>query len=100
MGLLECLRLAMAVTPRLSWNLRVTPEDQELIDRTVSASGLTRTDVVLKAARAAAQELLVEQAWSAVSPEPFEAFRRQLDAPPDPSERLRRTLAAPRPWQA
>jgi len=76
----------MAVTPRLSWNLRVSPGDQELIDRAVSASGLTRTDFVLKAARAAAQELLVEQAWSAMDPEAFEAFRRQLDPPANPNE--------------
>jgi uncharacterized protein (DUF1778 family) len=90
----------MAATPRLSWNLRVTPGDQELIDRAVSASGLTRTDFVLQAARAAAQELLVEQSWSAMEPEAFEAFCRQLDAPATPNERLRRTMAAPRPWQA
>ena len=73
---------------------------QELIDRAVNASGLTRTDFVLKAARAAAQDLLVEQAWSAVDPEAFEAFRRQLDAPANPNERVRRTMAAPSPWQA
>ncbi len=90
----------MAVIPRLSWNLRVTPGDQELIDRAVSASGLTRTDFVLQAARAAAQELLVEQAWFAMAPEAYEAFRQQLDAPADPNERLQRTMAAPRPWQA
>ena len=90
----------MATTPRLSWNLRVTPGDQELIDRAVSASGLTRTDFVLQAARAAAQELLVEQAWSAMAPEAYEAFRRQLDAPASPNERLQRTMAASRPWQA
>ena len=90
----------MAATPRLSWNLRVTPGDQELIDRAVSASGLTRTDFVLQAARAAAQELLVEQSWSAMEPEAFETFCRQLDAPATPNERLRRTMAAPRPWQA
>ena len=90
----------MAATPRLSWNLRVTPGDQELIDRAVSASGLTRTDFVLQAARAAAQELLVEQTWSAMEPAAFEAFCRQLDAPGIPNERLRRTMAAPRPWQA
>ena len=48
----------MAINPRLSWNLRVTLGDKELIDRAVNASGLTRTDFVLQAARAAAQELL------------------------------------------
>jgi uncharacterized protein (DUF1778 family) len=63
----------VSTSARLSWNLRVTPEDQALIDRAVSASGLTRTDFVLQAARLADQELL--------------------------NERLRRTMAAPRPWQ-
>ena len=90
----------MAVTPRLSWNLRVTPDDQQLIDRAVSASGLTRTDFVLQAARAAAQQVLVEQAWCSVEPERLAAFQRALDAPAKPNERLRRTMAAPRPWQA
>ena len=90
----------MAVTPRLSWNLRVTPDDQQLIDRAVSASGLTRTDFVLQAARAAAQQVLVEQAWCSVEPERFAAFQRALEAPARPNERLRRTMAAPRPWQA
>lgn len=90
----------MAATPRLSWNLRVSPGDQDLIDRAVQASGLTRTDFVLQAARAAAQNLLVEQTWSALEPQAFEVFRRQLDAPASPNERLQRTMAAPRPWQA
>jgi len=90
----------MAATPRLSWNLRVSPGDQELIDRAVSASGLTRTDFLLQAARSAAQQILVEQAWCAVSPDQLEEFRRELDAPPRPSDRLRRTMTAPRPWQA
>jgi uncharacterized protein (DUF1778 family) len=62
----------MAVTPRLSWTLRVTPSDQEL---------------------------LVEQAWSAMEPEAYEAFCRQLDAPANPNERLQRTMTATRPWQ-
>lgn len=93
-------QLDMAATPRLSWNLRVSPGDQDLIDRAVRASGLTRTDFVLQAARAAAQNLLVEQTWSALEPQAFETFRRQLDAPASPNERLQRTMAASRPWQA
>jgi uncharacterized protein (DUF1778 family) len=78
----------------------VTPDDQQLIDRAVSASGLTRTDFVLQAARAAAQQVLVEQAWCSVEPERFAAFQQALDAPTKPNDRLRRTMAAPRPWQA
>ena len=90
----------MAASARLSWNLRVTPEDQALIDRAVDASGLTRTDFVLQAARLAAQELLIEQTWLSVGAEPFERFAATLDAPPHANERLRRTMAAPRPWQS
>ncbi|MCS5694300.1 DUF1778 domain-containing protein [Cyanobium sp. FGCU-6] len=90
---------AVAATPRLSWNLRVTPDDQALIDRAVHASGLTRTDFVLQAARTAARELLVQQSWQAVSSEQFDQLLGQLDAPPSPSDRLQRTMTAPRPWQ-
>jgi uncharacterized protein (DUF1778 family) len=89
----------VTASARLSWNLRVTPEDQALIDRAVSASGLTRTDFVLQAARLAAQELLIEQTWLSVGAEPFERFAATL-APPHANERLRRTMAAPRPWQS
>ena len=78
----------------------MTPDDQQLIDRAVSASGLTRTDFVLQAARAAARQVLVEQAWCTVEPERFEAFQRALDAPAKPNERLRQTMATTRPWQA
>ena len=99
LGCLKACCSAVAATPRLSWNLRVTPDDQALIDRAVHASGLTRTDFVLQAARSAARELLVQQSWQAVSPEQFEEFLCQLDAPPGPSDRLQRTMTAPRPWQ-
>ena len=64
----------MGVTLRLSWNLRVATGDQKLIDLAVSASGLTRTHFLLQAAGAAAEELLVGQAWSAMAPEAYEAL--------------------------
>jgi uncharacterized protein (DUF1778 family) len=85
-----CGRVA-AATPRHSWNLRVSPDDQTLIDRAVRASGITRTDNVLQAARTAARKLLVQQSWQTVSSEQFDPLLRPLDAPPSPSERLQRT---------
>lgn len=94
-----CAAFAVTASPRLSWNLRVTPEDQALIDRAVSASGLTRTDFVLQAARMAAQELLVEQSWLSVGAEAFERFANAMDASPQANDRLRRTMTAPKPWQ-
>ncbi|MEB3361762.1 MAG: DUF1778 domain-containing protein [Synechococcaceae cyanobacterium] len=59
----EVCSVAKGATLGQSCNLQVSPEDQELIDCAISASGLTRTDFGLQAARAAAQDLLVEQAW-------------------------------------
>ena len=99
LGCKEVCGTAVAATPRLSWNLRVSPDDQALIDRAVRASGLTRTDFVLQAARTAARELLVQQSWQTVSSEQFDQLLRLLDAPPSPSDRLQRTMTAPRPWQ-
>jgi uncharacterized protein (DUF1778 family) len=90
----------MAAGQRQSWNLRVSSADQDLINRAVAASGLTRTDFVLQAARAAARDLLVDQAWLTLTPERFEQFLNSLDAPPHPNERLQRTMAAPRPWES
>ena len=99
LGCKEVCGTAVAATPRLSWNLRVSPDDQALIDRAVRASGLSRTDFVLQAARTAARELLVQQGWQTVSSEQFDQLLRLLDAPPSPSDRLQRTMTAPRPWQ-
>jgi len=79
----------VTASARLSWNLRVTPEDQAVIDRAVSASGLTRTDFVLQPAHLAGQELLIEQTWLSVGAEPFERFAPALDAPMTLAEILR-----------
>lgn len=79
-------------------NLRIKPEDRSLIDRAAQARGKTRTDFVLDAARAAAEEALLDQAVIKVSPEAFAAFLERLDAPPQPNDRLRKTLLSKAPW--
>jgi hypothetical protein len=48
LGWLQVCCSFVAANPRLSWNLRVTPDDQALIDRAVRTSGLTRTDFVFR----------------------------------------------------
>ncbi len=71
----------IADSPRLSWNLHVSPDDQALIDQ-------------------AAAETLVEQTWLQVAPDRLTAFLESLDAPPQPNQRLRTALTAVAPWQA
>jgi uncharacterized protein (DUF1778 family) len=79
-------------------NLRITPDDRELIDRAAKAVGKNRTEFMLDAARNAAQETLLDQLVFKISPKRYAEFVARLDEPPHPNDRLRRTLKTPAPW--
>ncbi|MDR2839396.1 MAG: DUF1778 domain-containing protein [Azonexus sp.] len=83
---------------RETLNLRIKPEERSLIDRAARARGKNRTDFVLDAARAAAEETLLDQAIITASAETWAAFLARLDMPPQPNERLRQTMQAAAPW--
>jgi uncharacterized protein (DUF1778 family) len=80
-------------------NLRIRPEERGLIDRAATITGKTRTDVVLKAARRAAEEALLDHTVLSVSADAYAAFLARLDEPPRPNERLRRTMRIVPPWE-
>ena len=88
-------------TPRKreTLNIRIKPEERSLIDRAAKARGKNRTDFVLEAARAAAEETLLDQTLIAVSPKAYAEFLARLDMPPKPSGRLRKTMQTPAPWE-
>lgn len=79
-------------------NLRIKPEERELIDRAAEVQGKTRTDFILEAARCAAEETLVDRVVLSVNAEAYAEFVVRLDAPPAPNARLRRTMRALMPW--
>jgi uncharacterized protein (DUF1778 family) len=83
---------------RETLNIRIRPEEQNLIDRAAKARGKNRTDFILDAARLAAEEALLDQALITVSPEAYAEFLTRLDMPPHPNERLRKTIQTPAPW--
>ena len=85
-------------TPRETLNLRIPAAERGLIDRAAQASGKTRTDFILSAARRAAEEELLDRTIFVVSPAIYSKFLAMLDAPPRPNERLRRTMQATPPW--
>jgi uncharacterized protein (DUF1778 family) len=87
-----------APSKRETLNIRIKPEERSLIDRAAKARGKNRTDFVLDAARAAAEEALLDQTIIVVSPEAYAAFLARLDMPPQPNERLRRTMRTKAPW--
>ena len=87
-----------ATAKRDTLNLRIKPEVRGLIDRAAKARGKNRTDFILDAARAAAEETLLDQALMAVSPEAYADFVARLDRAPAPNSRLLKTQQMPAPW--
>ena len=83
---------------RESLNIRIKPEERGLIDRAARAKGKNRTDFILDAARAAAEEALLDQTIITTNPEAYAEFLARLDMPPQPNERLRKTMQTPAPW--
>jgi uncharacterized protein (DUF1778 family) len=79
-------------------NIRIKPQDRDLIDRAAQARGKNRTDFILDAARRAAEDALLDRTVFTVSPEAYAAFLARLDAPAQPNEKLRRAMQAPAPW--
>lgn len=80
-------------------NLRIKPEERALIDRAAEACGKSRTSFVLDAARAAAEETLLDQSVIKLSRVAYAAFLARLDEPPTANVRLRKTMRAPSPWK-
>ncbi|SAL06550.1 hypothetical protein AWB78_08122 [Caballeronia calidae] len=85
---------------RETLNIRIRPEERGLIDRAAASRGKNRTDFILDAARAAAEEALLEQVVKLASPATYAAFLARLDLPPQPNKQLRRTMDTPAPWDA
>jgi uncharacterized protein (DUF1778 family) len=84
---------------RETLNLRIKPELRGMIDRAAKLSGKNRTDFVLNAARAAAEDALLDRTVLQVSPKAYAEFLAKLDAPPSANVRLRRTLGTAAPWE-
>jgi uncharacterized protein (DUF1778 family) len=87
-----------APSKRETLNLRIKPEERSLIDRAAKARGKNRTDFVLDAARAAAEETLLDQVLLTASPKAYAEFLARLDRPPRPNARLRKTMQTSAPW--
>ncbi|MBC3253603.1 CopG family transcriptional regulator [Serratia fonticola] len=83
---------------RETLNLRIKTAERELIDRAAKARGKNRTDFVLDAARAAAEEALIEQRIIMVDPEAYQEFLTRLDQAPAPNDALRKTMRSVAPW--
>ena len=85
-------------TPRNTLNLRIKPEERDLIDTAAKIQGKNRTDFILEAARNAAEQTLLERTIFWTTSEAYAEFLVLLDAPAQPNERLRKTMQTSAPW--
>lgn len=79
-------------------NLRMAPEDRNIIDRAAKAAGKTRTEFMLDAARRAAQETLLDTSLIIVDGKTFDQFRKLFDAPAKEHQKLRALMNLKAPW--
>jgi uncharacterized protein (DUF1778 family) len=84
---------------RETLNLRIKPDLRGLIDRAAVATGKTRTDFVLQAARNAAEDALIDRTIFALDAKAHAEFLARLDQPPRPNDRLRRAVKTAPPWE-
>ena len=92
----------MHTTPQVkrdTLNIRIKPEERNLIDRAAKTRGKNRTDFILDAARSAAEDALLDQVIISVSPQAYQQFLARLDEAPKANERLRKTMQTSPPWE-
>ncbi|MCU1796357.1 DUF1778 domain-containing protein [Pectobacterium polaris] len=84
---------------RETLNLRIKPAERDLIDRAAKVRGKNRTDFILEDARAAAEEVLIDQRIIMADPDAYQEFLARLDQVPSPNAALRKTMQTPAPWE-
>jgi len=83
----------MARVERL--DVRLSPEDDDLIRLAASAAGMSVSTFVVSHARAAAEEVLGDRAHFFLDEDAWAALQRRLSAPPRSKPGLARLLAEP-----
>lgn len=80
-------------------NLRLYSAARELIDRAAEATGKSRTEFMVEAARREAEAVLLDRCFIALGDKAFAAFSAALDRRPADNPRLRRLLRTADPWE-
>lgn len=74
-------------------NIRATADQQQLIDRAAQALGKSRTEFMLESACRAAEDVLLDKTYFALSDSAFSDFLAMLESPPEPTQALRDLMA-------
>ena len=80
-------------------NMRIEPNQLDLIDAAAAVCGKSRSAFMLDAAYRAAEEALLDRRLFRLSDEQWEAFNQALDTSPVKNEKLHQLLQAKSPWE-
>jgi len=80
-------------------NLKVSPEQRDLIDHAVNVLGTSRSTFMLEAACDRAQAVVLDQVFFNLDANEFKLFAEVLDAPPGPNPALESLLTVKAPWR-
>jgi uncharacterized protein (DUF1778 family) len=89
----------MAETRSDRLQLRVTPQQREIIESAAESQHETITDYVLRHAVSAAKEDLADRRYFAIDGAAWAEFNALLERPPVYKPRLAELLAQPAPWR-
>ncbi|MGE0725462.1 MAG: DUF1778 domain-containing protein [Alphaproteobacteria bacterium] len=85
--------------PARAVNLRMREDVRTMIDRAARLRGKTRSDFMIEASLAAAEDAILDQALVTVDPDAFRHYLEVLDRPPS-SEGFARLMQASTPWKS
>lgn len=80
-------------------NMRVEPNQLDLIDAAASVCGKSRSAFMLDAAYRAAEEALLDWRLFRLNDEQWKAFNQALDLPPETNDKLHQLLQVKSPWE-
>lgn len=83
----------------ISINIRAKVRQRDLIDQAAERQGRSRSDFMLDAACREAEDVLLDQAFFAVSEDTFKKLNTLIDNPLPKTDKLRRLLHKKAPWE-
>ena len=91
-------RVPATKTATNTMNFRVDAATRSTIEQAAEASGKSLTEFVLEAARAQAEEVLLNRSFFSLEDKAWNALTVDLDAPPSPNAALASLLKSKEPW--
>ncbi len=87
-----------ASSKSMQLNMRVHPDQRDVIARAAKLRHKSMTEFVVEAAMEAAEDILLNQRVFMANDEQIEEFLRLMDSPVSENPVLQETLSKPAPW--